>query len=280
MRSIRNCRNSHLNTGVSKCFLDMGKVKGAILMPRGVKLPSGLTGEQLLTLCHAEVAARAFPITPFAEYAKNGGEPQVNTIGYSGAGVSDVSARTDALTMDKFYPELNASLLKCMNQPFDVYFWDDKNTLFGLNDGTDILAGFPMSTVYPTAVPHPTSSAPASLIINFAFEDARSSMENLDFIALDFNPRNYAKGLTQVELVNVTDSGNDYKIIEKVGGYDLTPTFGDLISKTPSLIKGATAATYNEDSATLTITADAGAKPKLASPKELLESGVEGIEQL
>ncbi len=280
MRPIRNCQGAHLNTGVSKCFLDMGKVKGAILVPQGVKLPADLTGEKLLKLCHESVDSRAYPITPFAEYAKNGGEPQVNTIGYSGAGVSDVSARTDAFTMDKFYPELNASLLKCMNQPFDVYFWDDKNTLFGMNDGSDTLAGFPMNTVYPTAVPHPTSSNPASLIVNFAYEDARASMEKLDFIPLAFNPRNFAKGLTEVELVKVGAAGNAYKILEKVGGYDLTPTFGSLISGTPSLITGATAATYDEETESLTLTVSNGTTPKLAAPKVLCEAGVEGIEQL
>lgn len=280
MRPIRTCESAQLSTGVSKCFLDMGKVKGAILVPRGVKLPAELTGEKLLELCHEDVGARVFPIAPFTEYAKTGGEVQANENGYGGVSASGVSARTDALTLDKFYPELNAALLRSMNQPFDVYYWDESNVLYGINDGTDLLAGFPMSTVYPTAVPHPTSSEAASLIVNFAFEDARASMEKLDFVKLSFNPRNYAKGLTLVELVKTGDSGNEYKLLEKIGGYDLTSTYGSLLADNAELVSGATAVTYDEGKKTLTLTVDSGATPKLKSPKELFEAGIEGIEQL
>lgn len=280
MRPIRTCESAQLNTGVSKCFLDMGKVKGAILVPRGVKLPAELTGEKLLELCHEDIGARVFPIAPFTEYAKTGGEVQANENGYGGVSASGVSARTDALTLDKFYPELNAALLRSMNQPFDVYYWDESNVLYGINDGTDLLAGFPMSTVYPTAVPHPTSSEAASLIVNFAFEDARASMEKLDFVKLSFNPRNYAKGLTLVELVKAGDAGDEYKLLEKIGGYDLTSTYGSLLADNPELVSGATAVTYDDDKNTLTLTVDSGATPRLKSPKLLFEAGIEGIEQL
>ena len=137
-----------------------------------------------------------------------------------------------------------------------------------------------MSTVYPTAVPHPTSSEAASLIVNFAFEDARESMEKLDFVKLSFNPRNYAKGLTLVELVKAGDAGDEYKLLEKIGGYDLTSTYGSLLADNPELVSGATAVTYDEDKNTLTLTVDSGATPRLKSPKLLFEAGIEGIEQL
>lgn len=279
MRPTRNCKASRLNTGVSKCYLDMGKVKGAILVPSGQKLPVELTGDKIRELCHAEIGERIYPVAPFAEYAKNGGEPQVNSLGYGGAQATGVSDRTDALTMDKFYPELNASLLRCMNQPFDVYYWDDKRVLYGMEDGTDQLAGFPLSTVYPTAVPHPTSSAAASLIVNFAYQDARNSMEHLDFIQLDFDPHNFAKGLTLVNLV-ATGEENEYKVIEKIGGYDLTSTIGRLLADKPTIVEGCTAIAYNSEKETLTLTVESGTTPRLASPSELLKAGIDGIEQV
>ena len=157
MRPIRTCENAQFSAGVSKCYLDMNKVKGAILVPAGTKLLAEITGEALKKLCHASRSERIYPIFPFVEYAKNGGEAQVNDNGYGGAQSTGVSSRTDALTLDKFYPELNSSMLRCMNMKFDVYYWDEKYVLYGENDGTDILAGFPLSTIYPTGVPHPTS---------------------------------------------------------------------------------------------------------------------------
>lgn len=279
MRAIRTCDNAKFSAGVSKCPLNMNKVKGAILVPSGTKLPANLTGEALKKLCHADVGERVFPIFTFVEYAKNGGEAQVNENGYGGAEASGVSGRTDALTLDKFYPELNASMLRCMNVKFDMYYWDEKFVLYGENDGSDTLAGFSLSTVYPTAVPHPTSSASASLIANFAFADARSSMENLDFVKLNFNPARFAVGLTQVVLVKVGDAGNAYKLVELTGGFDLTPTYGKLIAENVAdVLSGATAAEYQEATATLNLTVTQGATPTLKAPKALLEAGIEGIE--
>lgn len=279
MRQIRNCESAKLNTGVSKCYLDMSKVKGAIIVPRGTKLPAELTGEALQQLCHEDIDKRVYPIAPFAEYAKNGGEVETSDNGYAGVRVTGVSNRTDTFTLDKFYPEINAALLRYMNQPCDVYYWDERYYLYGVSDGTDTLAGFPLTTAYPTAVPHPTSSEPASLDVNFAFEDARASMENLDFAKLGFNPANFAKGLTLVQLVPTTTGSSDYKIVEKIGGYDLTATYGPLFADNATLISGTSAVSYNEDTQTLTLTVTDGQTPALKSPKLLLEAGIEGIEQ-
>lgn len=39
--------------------------------------------------------------------------------------------------------------------------------LIGYNDDTDILAGIPMSTVYPTVTQYPTSSAKSAMTVSF-----------------------------------------------------------------------------------------------------------------
>lgn len=280
MRKIRTCTSANLNTGVSACHLEPEKVKGAILVPRGVKLPAELKGDKLKELCHADRPERIYPIFPFVEYAKEGGEPQVAANGYGPSQNTGISALTYTFTLDKFYPELNASLTKAANKAWDVYFYDEKNVLYGISDGTDILAGIPMSTIYSTPTPHPTSSAAATMTVSFAFENVREYFENLDFILLDFAIARCLVGLNLVELVKVGTSGNDYKLVEKVGGYDLTPTYGKLLADNANLIAGgASGVTYNADAETLTIATNGGVVPALKAPSALYEAGIEGIEQ-
>lgn len=281
MRKTRTCTGSNLNTGVSKCHLDPEKVKGAILVPRGVKLPAEFTATKAKELCHADRPERIYPILPFVEYAKNGGEPQVSANGYGPSQMTGISALTYTFTMDKFYPELNASLTKSANKAWDVYFYDEKNVIYGLNDGTDTLAGIPMSTVYSTPTPHPTSSAAATMDVSFAFDDARYYFENMDFVQLDFVIARSLVGLTPVKLEKVSDSGSDYKLLETIGGYDLTSTYGNLLADNANLISGgASGVTYNEDAETLTIATTGGAVPALKAPSVLLEAGIDGIEQI
>ena len=279
MRKIRNCNSSKLNTGVSKCQIDFGKVKGSIVVERGVKLPADLTGESLEELCHADRPNRALPILLYVEYAPNGGEPQVSAVGYGGNSVSGVSALTDAFTMDKFSEALNASLLKTMNTQYDVYHFDDKNILYGYNDGTDVLAGIPMSTIYPKAVMHPTSSAKSQLTINYCYEDAQDAMENFDYVQLDFDPKRFVIGLVGVKIEKV--EGTKYKIVEAIGGYDRTAEFGVTIAdKASATLNGVSSAQYDAETETLTLTVEDGKTPTLKSPAELYAAGVKGIEQV
>lgn len=61
--------------------------------------------------------SRAYlPYLPFLEYAKNGGEPQVNAVGYGASEYNGLSAQTDTFTLKKFDEVLNAQLLKCANK--------------------------------------------------------------------------------------------------------------------------------------------------------------------
>lgn len=279
MRKIRNCASAKLNTGVSKCQIDFGKIKGAIIVESGVKLPAEMTGEDLEKMCHANRPNRSLPVLLFVEYAKNGGEPQVSAVGYGGNQVSSVNARTDTFTLDKFYESLNASMLKTMNVPFDVYYFDDKNMLYGYNDGTDVLAGVPMSTIYPIVTPHPTSSSKSSMTVNFCFEDAQDAMENFDYVQLDFDPKRFVIGLVGVKVEQI--EGTKYKIVEALGGYDRTAEFGALIAdKVTEVMTGVSSAQYDSDNAILTLTTENDATPKLRDPAELYEVGIKGIEQI
>lgn len=280
MRPIRSCDDSHLNTGLSKCPVDFARMKGAIIVPYGTKLPATLTVDKLTELVHADENVRIYGIKGFCEYAQEGGEPQTGAVGYGGLKVTGYSDRADTFTLDKNYPELHASLTRSCDKAWGAYFFDEKNFLYGLNDGSDVLAPFPMTTIHSNATPYATSSARSTMTVKFCHEDARAAIEHADFVKLDFNPQRAVMGLIAVKLVKASDAGNDYKLIESVGGYDLTPTFGPLIADNANVIAGATAATYDADKKTLTLTVTNSATPKLKAPNALLEAGIEGIEEV
>lgn len=282
MRPLRSCDDSHLNTGLSKCPVDFARMKGAIIVPYGTKLPAQLTLEKLTELAHADENERIYGIGGFCEYAPEGGEAQTGAVGYGGLRVTGYSDRADTFTLDKNYPELHSSLTKSSGKAWGTYFYDEKNYIYGLDDGTDVLAPFPMSTIHSNATPYSTSSAKSTMTVKFCHEDARAAIEHADYAKLSFNPQRATLGLTAVKLVKVSDTGNDFKLIEKIGGFDLTPTFGPLIADSATAISGATAATYDADKKTLTLTVSgsSSAEPKLKAPKTLLEAGIEGIEEV
>lgn len=280
MRNLRKCNTGHLNTGISKCPVDFARMKGAIIVPYGSKLPADLSVEALTKQAHADEAERIYGIVGFCEFAQEGGEAQTGAVGYGGLQVTGYSDRADTYTLDKNYPELHASLTKCAGNKFGAYYFDEKNMLYGLNDGTDELAPFPMNTIHSNATPYSTSGSKSTMTVKFCHEDSRAAIENADYIQLDFNPMRATLGLTGVKLIKVGDTGNDYKLIEAVGGYDLTSTFGPLMADNTNVISGATAVAYDTDKDVITLTVSGSATPTLKAPKLLLEAGISGIEQV
>lgn len=280
MRNLRKCNTGHLNTGISKCPVDFARMKGAIIVPYGSKLPANLSVEALTKQAHADEAERIYGIVGFCEFAQEGGEAQTGAVGYGGLQVTGYSDRADTYTLDKNYPELHASLTKCAGNKFGAYYFDEKNMLYGLNDGTDELAPFPMNTIHSNATPYSTSGSKSTMTVKFCHEDSRAAIENADYIQLDFNPMRATLGLTGVKLIKVGDTGNDYKLIEAVGGYDLTSIFGPLMADNTNVISGATAIAYDTDKDVLTLTVTGSATPALKAPKLLLEAGISGIEQV
>lgn len=280
MRKLRNCTSSQLNTGVSKCPPDFGKMKGAILVEPGTKLPADLKADALEKLAHANRPERIYGIGTFVEYAKNGGEVQTSAVGYGGEEITGVSARKDTYTLNRFYPELHAAITKCSSKEWDVYFYDENNILYGINDGTGVLAGFPLANVYSDATPHPTSSAKPTMDVTFSHADAKKSITDFDYVQLDFNPAKVILGLISVKLEKTGESGTKYKLYETVGGYDVTAIYGPLIAESgTNVVNGVTTAvTYNEDDETLTIAADG--EVKLKNPSVLYENDIKGIEQV
>lgn len=277
MRKIRTCAGTRINSGSSACKIDWSKVKGSIMVEPGTKLPEDITGEKLAEMCHADRPNRIYPIYPFFEYAKNGGDTQVNAVGYGPSQFNGLNAQTDTFTLSRFDEVLNAQLLRCASKEWDVYFLNKDNMLIGYNDGTDILAGIPMSTVYPTVTQYPTSGAKSTMTVSFCHMDIEDSLLNFDYIQLDFDPKYSLRGLVDVKLVSTTN--NKYKLIENIGGYDRTPEFGAILaSKAAEVMENVTTASYADGE--LTITPKDSGTPSLKAPSVLFTNNIKYIEQV
>lgn len=281
MKQLRKCDIEDFNTGVSKCQIDFSKLKGAIIVPMNTKLPANLTAEKLEELVHADPGQRVYGLITFVEYAKNGGEAQTTTNGYGPESFSGFSARKDTFTLDDFYPELHANITRNAHRKRGVYFFDEDRHLYGLNDGSDVLAPFPMSSIYSDATPHPTSSAKATMSVTFAYMNVKQAVLGFDYIKLPFDPFSITLGLTEVVLEKVTSGGNEYKLYEKTGHYDVTPIYGPLIMTAGESVVSdqVTAVTYNEDSETLSFTSAKDAEVRLKSPSALYAKDIKGIVQ-
>lgn len=280
MRKLRKCDSSQLYTGTSKCAPDFGKMKAAIIVKPGYKLPADLTAEQLEKLAHADRSERIYGIVGLCEYAKNGGEVQTAANGYGPEQVTGVSARKDTFDLLKFYPELDASLMCTANAEWDAYFIDEDGYLHGINDGTDVLAGYPMSCVYGESTPIATSSNKPTMQVVFCHKDAKLSKMKFDYSPLGFDYSKLTLGILPVLLEKNEDG--EYKLVEAVGANDITSIYGPLIATAgATVINGTTSAvTYNEDKDTLTITTTGDAVPSLMSAKTLYENDIKGIEQV
>lgn len=278
MSRIRSCASNSFFTGKSVCEIDYDKIKYLLLTKHGVKLQYD-TLDNLRAMCHADLPNRAYGFPQIVNWEPNGGEVQTSQVGYGPNVYNGVSARTDAFTVDKFRHYLRAEILKNVDEEFDMYLIDAKNNLYGLNDGTDTLAGVPV-TIYPSGNDHPGASDKASLAVNVSYVDVEEYMMKLDVVPLDYAARSAVYGLMPVTLEKVGSSGNNYKLVEYYGKGDATAKFGELISdNVASVLNGATAATYDATNNYITVTlASDSTAPTLKAASVLEANGIYGIE--
>ena len=278
MSRIRSCASNSFFTGKSVCEIDYDKIKYLLLTKHGVKLQYD-TLDNLRAMCHADLPNRAYGFPQIVNWEPNGGEVQTSQVGYGPNVYNGVSARTDAFTVDKFRHYLRAEILKNVDEEFDMYLIDSKNNLYGLNDGTDELAGIPV-TIYPSGNDHPGASDKASLAVNVSYVDVEEYMMKLDVVPLDYAARSAVYGLMPVTLEKVGSSGNNYKLVEYYGKGDATAKFGELISdNVASVLNGATAATYDATNNYITVTlASDSTAPTLKAASVLEANGIYGIE--
>lgn len=260
------------NTGNSVCVLDPGKIKAIILTMHGYKLPKTLSAESLEAACHADRPERIFPIKTIVEYAPSGGEAQTSATGYGPTKVTGYSSKNDVWTLQDYDASLKANIMAAKNVPFDAYFVDDNNVIYGMNDGTDELAGIPLSGVYPGGQDWDASGTEANLTIATMFKDYEKYIKNADVKACDFNVVDALKGLVYVDMVSVEST--NYKLVEHFGKLDITSYYGSLIAENATTVMpNATDVTYENGFIKVTT-----GKADLASPSVLQAAGITGIE--
>lgn len=272
MSKYRQCPGTAtFNTGSSVCPLDPGKVKAIILTLQGHKLPAELSAESIEAACHGDRPNRIFPIKTIVEYAPSGGEAQSSAVGYGPTKVTGYSARADVWTLEDYDMSLQANLAAAKNVAFDAYFVDDNNVIYGINDGTDELAGIPLSGVYPNTQPWDTSGANANLTITTMFKDWEKYIKNASVRQADFDVVEALRGLVYVDIVQ---DGEGYLVVEHFGGLDVTSYYGELIAtNATSVLPEATGVSYEDGKLKATGTV------ALAAPSVLQSVGVLGIEQ-
>lgn len=278
MARIRTCASNSFFTGVSGCEINYDKIKYLVLTKHGVKLDYDTLAE-LRTMCHADLPNRAYGFPQIVNWEPNGGEVQTSQVGYGPNVYNGVSARTDKFTVDKFRHYLRAVILKNVDEEFDMYLIDMKNNLYGLNDGTDTLAGIPV-TIYPSGNDHPGASDRAALEVNVSYIDVEEYMINLDVVPLDYNASSAVYGLMPVTLEKVGSSGNNYKVVEYYGKGDVTAKYAATIAdQVANVVNGATAATYDAANNYITFTLGTGVTaPTLKLASVLATYGIYGIE--
>lgn len=278
MARIRTCAGNSFFTGKSVCDIDYNKIKYLVLVKHGVKLEYDSLAN-LRAMCHADLPNRAYGFPQIINWEPNGGEVQTSQVGYGPNVYNGVGPRTDAFTIDKYRHYLRAEILKNVDEEFDMYLIDAKNNLYGLNDGTETLAGIPV-TIYPSGNDHPGASDKASLAVNVSYIDVEEYMINLDVVKLGFSASSAVYGLMPVTLEKVGTTGNNYKLVEFYGKGDATAKYGELIADNASnVLTGATAATYDAENKYLTITLATGATaPTLKLASVLETNGIYGIE--
>ena len=81
---------------------------------------------------------------------------------------------------------------------FDAYFVDENNVVYGMNDGTEELAGIPLSGVYPGGQGWDSSGTEANLTIGTMFKDYEKYVKNADYRVYKFDVVEALTGLVYV----------------------------------------------------------------------------------
>lgn len=270
MKKYRNCATSSLFTGTSGCEIDHSKIKAAILVKHGISVGTSIeSAEKTRGLFATE---GIYGIKTFCEYAKNGGEPNTGTVGYGPEKINGYSAMQDQFTMEDYSEALVANIVSAGNSAFDVYYVDEDNNLYFYDDGTENHPGFPLSYVSVNPTPYSSSGSQAQAVINFAHKDTKKSLMHTNYIHLDYDVLENIIPLMSVDIVKVAE--NKYKIVESVGGYDVTALFGATSKNLTEILTGASNANYiNVENV---ISVSSWTTPGLADVSTLFEAGIFG----
>lgn len=272
---------NQFNSGISRCPVPRGKIKGVILVSHGYSLPSELTADNIMKAIHADRPNRIFPIKTVDEFAPSGGEAETSQQGYGANKVSGISARTDAFTLDKYDAGLRANVVEAKNNQFDVYLINNDGYIFGQTGDNGEFKGIPLSGIYVGGQDFDSSGQVANFVLNLMYSDIEEHFKLEDARKVEFNILSLLSGLVEVEWLKMT-AANTYKLIESYGRLDITEYYGALIKAGGNtVIANATSSTnITYADGILTIPTVNAAAPVLAKPSVLFGKGITGIEQV
>jgi hypothetical protein len=170
-----NCVDKNGNTGVSKCFFDPKKIRGAFISRTKFRIDGNdlqSTASIVAALAAAAVdivSKRIFPVHGFEDIKSSGGDPKIQTLGYGGQYPSgenpykwDFQFVDGGLCLHKQLRNFNKGKVY-------VLFYDDQ----GLLMGTIVDKGFesvPLSYFFQNAWQPSTGDNVASYIASFSFD--------------------------------------------------------------------------------------------------------------
>lgn len=283
---IRTCGSSQFKmaTGNAKCPIVPKYIKALILVAHGQKLPADITADEIEKACHADYPNRIYPLTHIAEYAPSGGEVQTAQVGYGPTIITGYSETADQFTLYDSDVQRRASIISNLNTEFDVYYVDDDNVIFGVEDdaaktGEFPMRGFPLAGVGITGSKFKTSSSAATDVLTLYTRDYAQNESKFMAYPTDFALVSALEvsGIRIVEWVKMED--NKWKLVDKSTKSDVTNYYGDILkTKATTVFEGVTSVTYADGEITFVFSSGI-TTPKLKSPSVLQANGIVGIEQ-
>lgn len=278
-KDYRTCKAvEQFNTGLSKCPLNPGKIKGFMLVEKGYKLPDEITAESLMESFHADRPGRIYPVKIVEEYAPSGGELQTSATGYGATKVTGYSARTDVVTVE-YDAGLKANIVRTKGVGFELYWVDENNVIFGEKGVDGKIKGIEMSGIGVGGQDFDSSGTQAELTISLMYTDIERYWKNMAFMEVDFNIIDVMNGLVFVTLLKEESGSNTYRLIETTGRLDITPYYGEKLagSTAEEVWVGVTSVSYADGVLTVTPKSEGGTIG-LKKPSILQTKGITGIE--
>lgn len=263
----RSCKIEDFHSGASHCEIDHGKIKAAILVKHGITLGTDLIDDPT----GASHTGKYHVIKTFCEYAKNGGEPQFSSVGYGPEKMTGYSSMQDQFTLEEYSESLVANIVAVGNSKYDVFYVSEDGIIYGcgFEKGSAKMCGFPLSSVSVTPTPYSSSGSQATAVVNFSHADAKKSLMYTSYIKTDVDCDELV-ALTPVDVVKTGTGSNSYKILESVGGYDVTALFA-VSTRLTEIFPGATAVTYENEELNIV------GEFKLADSNVLFSRGISGF---
>lgn len=268
-------------TGVAKCPITPQYIKALIFVEHGKKLPANLTADTLEAACHADYPDRIYPLAGIVEYAPSGGEIQTSQNGYGPNTVTGYSETSDQFTMGNSDVQLRASVIANMNHQFDVYYVDDNNIIFGVQDEKDgefPLKGFPLNGIGLGGSKFKTSSQAAYDLITLYSKDYANNEKMLMAVPADFQIIQVLAD-SGIRLVEWVKDGANWILVDKYSRSDVSNYYAAALAQNvTTCIPNATSCSYANGVFTIALK-NSDTKPQLAAPSVLQANGIVGIQQ-